>query len=158
MWIVYLPFRWQQIPTTSQPHRPSCSSGTQCEWTTIREQTAQMWRRRSNNTQKTTQETVATRTFQRDTWVLDASQHFLCFLFGGTTICEWCYDDMVRFSDGPHAFCQQSRLWVPEREWRLWLWQLLKQGAVLPGVWLRWAGISCLAQNKFIVSFFINFS
>lgn len=50
------------------------------------------------------------------------------------------------FSDGPHAFCQQSWLWVPERERRLWLRELLKQRAVLPGVWLRWAGISRWAQ------------
>lgn len=50
------------------------------------------------------------------------------------------------FSDGPHAFCQQSWLWVPEWERRLWLRELLKQRAVLPGVWLRWAGISCWAH------------
>lgn len=26
------------------------------------------------------------------------------------------------FSDGPHAFCQQSRMRVPQWEWWLWLW------------------------------------
>lgn len=63
--------RQPQKPTPSQPHRPSCSSGTQCEWRRIREQTPQAWRRGSNVTQKTTQETVGTPTFQRDMWVVD---------------------------------------------------------------------------------------
>lgn len=63
----YLFFRQPQKPTPSQPHRPSCSSGTQCEWRHTREQTPQAWRRGSNVTQKTTQETVGTLTFQRDT-------------------------------------------------------------------------------------------
>lgn len=62
--------RWRQTPTTSQPRQPSSSSGTRCEWIIIREQTLRMWRKRLNNTQKTTQETAATPTFQRDTWVL----------------------------------------------------------------------------------------
>lgn len=61
--------RRQQQPTTSQPHPRSCSSGTGFGWISIRGQTLQVWRRRSNNTQKTTRETARTRTFQRDTWV-----------------------------------------------------------------------------------------
>lgn len=101
---MYLHLRWPQTPITSQPHRPSCSSGTQCEWIIIREQTLQMWRRRSNNTRKTTRETVATRTFQRDTWVLDTS------LFGGCTVGK-CYQELkqslLHFSLGITSVCER---------------------------------------------------
>lgn len=68
---IVLFLREPQKPTPSQPRRPSCSSGTQCEWRRTREQTPQAWRRGSNVTRKTTQETVGTLTFQRDTWVVD---------------------------------------------------------------------------------------
>lgn len=61
--------RQQRQPTTSQPHQRSCSSGTGFGWTSIRGQTLQVWRRRSNSTQRTTRETARTPTFQRDTWV-----------------------------------------------------------------------------------------
>lgn len=60
--------RLQQQPTTSQPHPRSCSSGTGFELISIRGVTLQVWRRRSNSTQRTIPET-RTRTFQRDMWV-----------------------------------------------------------------------------------------
>lgn len=66
---ISLSLRQQRQPTTSQRHRRSCSSGTGFGWTSIRGQTLRVWRRRSNNTQRTTPETARTRTFQRDTWV-----------------------------------------------------------------------------------------
>lgn len=47
------------------------------------------------------------------------------------------------FSDGSHAFCQQSRVRVPQRERWLWLRQLPNQRLFLPGVWLWWTGMSC---------------
>lgn len=61
--------RRQRQPTTFQRHQRSCSSGTGFEWISIKGQMLQVWRRKSNSTQRTTQETVRTRTFQRDTWV-----------------------------------------------------------------------------------------
>lgn len=74
---ISLSLRRRQQPTTSQPHRRSCSSGTGSEWISIKERTLQVWRRRSNSTQRTTRETARTPTFQRDTWVDNTPDTFL---------------------------------------------------------------------------------
>lgn len=88
--------------------------------------------------------------YYKSTWVLNGARANCAWLLYGLSwrqmLIKRCPAVLWCFSDGPHAFCQQSWLWVPEWERRLWLRELLKQRAVLPGVWLRWAGISCRAH------------